>query len=454
MSKQAPQPSSLKGFEDQIRYFDQAVQELGPIIQFPMGPQVTGMLVATATGADRILRTASDGYPKGPLWAAVGRITGNGLSTNQDLESWRRQRRLMNPAFAHNSVEQYVEQIHSVISPLLDEWTTGAQQRRTIDITTALAELTQTVILKTLFGSGIDHDERERIGLALVTALEEITRLQQIADPAAPISPEADRAIAFIDSVVGRLARDYRDRLARGEQPERHLMGQLIAAADEAGTMSAQQLRDELMVSFLAGYETTALTLQWILYMLAQDQSVSSRLDDEISQLGKRAPTYADVRDMHYLNAVLNEGMRLYPAVPYIPRQRSVEREDEIDGFDVPAGAIIFVGVWHIHRATEYWGPDAHLFRPERWLHNVERHRAAFLPFSVGSRVCIGEHLSRVEMALSLVHLRQRFEWQLHADSEHILPVAMFTLRPSRNIMMDIAPVGELTRPERSTAAP
>jgi cytochrome P450 len=68
--------------------------------------------------------------------------------------------------------------------------------------------------------------------------------------------------------------------------------------------------------------------------------------------------------------------------------------------------------------------------------------------------VCIGEHLSRVEMALSLVHLRQRFEWQLHADSEHILPVAMFTLRPSRNIMMDIAPVGELTRPERSTAAP
>jgi cytochrome P450 len=439
MSKEAPQPSSLTGFEDQIRYFDQAIKESGPIIQFPMGPQVTGMLVATATGADRVLRTASDGYPKGPLWAAVGRITGNGLSTNQDLESWRRQRRLMNPAFAHNSVEQYVEQIHSVLSSLLDEWAARAQQYPAIDITAALAELTQTVILKTLFGSGIDRDEREQIGSALVTALEEITRLQQIADPAAPISPQADRAIAFIDSVVGRLARDYRDRLARGEQPERHLMGQLIAATDEAGAMSAQQLRDELMVSFLAGYETTALTLQWILYMLTQDQSVSSRLDDEISQLGKRTPTYTDVRDMRYLNAVLNEGMRLYPAVPYIPRQRSVERADEIDGFHVPAGAIIFVGVWHIHRATEYWGSEAHLFRPERWLQNVERQRAAFLPFSVGGRVCIGEHLSRVEMALALVHLRQRFTWQLRADSENVLPVAMFTLRPSRNIMMEIS---------------
>jgi cytochrome P450 len=442
MSKQAPQPSSLEGFEDQIRYFDLAVRELGPIIQFPMGPQLTGMLVASATGADRVLRTGSEGYPKGPLWAAVGRITGNGLSTNQDLASWRRQRRLMNPAFSHTSVEHYVEQIHSVLSPLLDEWAIDAQESRPIDITTALTELTQIVILRTLFGSGIGHDERERVGTALVTALEEITRLQQIADPAAPISPEADQAIAFIDSIVGRLATDYRERLARGQEPERHLMGQLIAAADEDGSMSAHQLRDELMVSFLAGYETTALTLQWILFMLAQHPTVSARLDGEISRLGQRAPTYADVIDMPYLNAVLNEGMRLYPAVPYIPRQRSVEHADEIDGFEVPAGAIIFVGAWHIQRAEEHWGPDAHLFRPERWLQDADWHRAAFLPFSIGGRVCIGEHLSRVEMALGLIHLRQRFTWRLHDDSKDVLPVAMFTLRPSKHIMMDVTSAG------------
>ena len=439
MHKQAPQPSSLEGFEDQVRYFDAAVRELGPIIRFPMGPQVTGMLVASATGADRVLRTGSEGYPKGPLWAAVGRITGNGLSTNQDPASWRRQRRLMNPAFSHPSVEHYVEQIHSVLSPLLDEWAIDGREYRPIDITNALTGLAQVVILRTLFGSGISQDERERVGVALVTALEEITRLQQIADPAAPISPEAEQAIAFIDSVVSRLATDYRERLARGQEPERHLMGQLIAAADEDGSMSAQQLRDELMVSFLAGYETTALTLQWLLFLLAQDPAASARLDDEISRLDHRAPTYADVLEMPYLNAVLNEGMRLYPAVPYIPRQRSVEQADEIDGFEVPAGAIIFVGAWHIQRAEEHWGPDAHLFRPERWLENVERHRAAFLPFSIGGRVCIGEHLSRVEMALALIHLRQRFTWRLHEGAENVVPVAMFTLRPSEHIVMDVA---------------
>ncbi len=439
VSKQAPHPSSLEGFEDQIRFFERAVREGGPIIQFPMGPQATGMLVASPTGADRVLRVAAEGYPKGPLWAAVGRITGNGLSTNQDLESWRRQRRRMNPAFSHGSIEEYIEQVHSVIPPLLDEWAAVAAQSPLIDVTTALAELTQVVILRTLFGSAIDADERKRVGRALVTALGEITRLQQIADPTAPISPDAERAIAFIDSIVGRMAADYRDRLARGQQSERHLMGQLIAATDEAGSMSAQQLRDELMVSYLAGYETAALTLQWTLFTLTQSPPASSRLDDEISRLGRRTPTYADIRNMSYLNAVLNEGMRLYPAVPYIPRQRTVERSDEIDGFDVPAGAIIFVGVWHIQRAEEYWGPDAHLFLPERWLENVERPRAAFLPFSIGNRVCIGEHLSRVEMALCLIHLRQRFTWHLHKDSEDVLPVAMFTLRPDRNIMMEVA---------------
>jgi len=155
MPKHAPQPSSRDGFDDQIRYFDQAVLELGPIIRFPMGHEMTGMLVATATGADRILRTAAEGYPKGPLWEAVGRITGNGLSTNQDIASWRRQRLLMNAAFSRTSVERYVQQIQSVLSSTVGGWTTVGQQTGLVNITTMVAELTQTMRL--IHGPQVDH---------------------------------------------------------------------------------------------------------------------------------------------------------------------------------------------------------------------------------------------------------------------------------------------------------
>ncbi|HYF64118.1 MAG TPA: cytochrome P450, partial [Herpetosiphonaceae bacterium] len=415
------------------------VSEHGPIVQFPMGPHLTGMLIASANGADRVLRADLEGYVKGVLWEVVGRLSGNGLAVNPDLEDWRRQRRLMNPAFSRPSVQHYVGQMQAVIPATLDEWLPAAERGEPLNITGAAAELTQAMILKTLFGTGISQAEREQVGESLVTVLGEITRLQQIGDPTAPMSPEGDQAIAFLDSVILGLATSYRERLGRGEEPEPHLMGQLIAAADEAGSMSPKQLRDELTVAFLAGYETTAMTLQWMLYALAGNPAAAERLDAEIATLAGRAPTYEEIKDLAYLQAVINETLRFYPALPYIPRQRVGTAEDTIDGYTVPAGAVIFVGAWHIHRDPDHWGADAAQFNPERWLAPAERHKAAFLPFALGARICIGEHLSRVALALALVAIRQRFDAAL-VDEGETLPMAMFTLRPHRDILLRLAP--------------
>lgn len=432
MHRTAPQPATLEGFADQIAFFTAHVSTLGPIFQFPMFAGLPGYLVATADGADRVLRTHAELYPKGALWAAVGRITGNGLSTNQDNESWKRQRRLMNPAFSRPAVQQYVEGMQAAMQPILEEW--AAHAGSSINITEAAAELTQAVILKILFGAGITHAERVKVGSSLVTALVEVSRLQQLGDPTAPLTAEADAAIAYLDTIIERLAADYRSRLARGETPEQHLMGQLIAASDEQGAMDARQLRDELMVSFLAGYETTALSLQWTIYLLAQHPAAEARLLDEIGRLGDRQPTHDELRQMPFLAAVRNEVMRLYPAVPYIPRQAAAD--DVIEGFRIPAGALIFVGAWHIQRDPALWGEDADQFRPERWLDAAPMpHRAAFLPFSMGGRVCIGQHLAETELDLALIALLRRFRF-VRASPEAIKPLAVFTLRPVPDIAM------------------
>ena len=211
-------------------------------------------------------------------------------------------------------------------------------------------------------------------------------------------------------------------------------MGQLIAASDEQGAMGARQLRDELMVSFLAGYETTALSLQWTLHLLTQHPAVEARLLDEIRQLGGRPPALEDLRQMPYVAAVRNEVMRLYPAVPYIPRQAAAD--DIIEGFHIPAGALIFVGAWHIQRDPALWGEDAAQFRPERWLSAAPvPHRGAFIPFSIGGRVCIGQHLAEVELDLALIALLQRFR-VVRTTREEIKPLAVFTLRPMPDIFM------------------
>jgi cytochrome P450 len=432
MHRTAPQPATLDGFSDQIAFFTANVSRLGPLFQFPMFAGLPGYLVATADGADRVLRTHAEHYPKGALWAAVGRITGNGLSTNQDHESWKRQRRLMNPAFARPSVQQYVEGMQAAMQPILEEW--AASTGAAINLTEACAELTQAVILKILFGTSITHEERLRVGRSLVTALTEIARLQQLGDPTAPLSAEADAAIAYLDTIIERLATDYRSRMARGQLPEQHLMGQLIAASDEQGVMDARQLRDELMVSFLAGYETTALSLQWTLYLLSQHPAVEARLLEELGQLGGRPPTVEELRQLPYVAAVRNEVMRLYPPVPYIPRQAAAD--DVIEGFHIPAGALIFVGAWHLQRDPALWGEHAAHFRLERWLDAAPvPHRGAFIPFSTGGRVCIGQYLAETELDLALIAVLQRFRF-VRTAREEIKPFAVFTLRPTPDIFM------------------
>jgi len=235
-----------------------------------------------------------------------------------------------------------------------------------------------------------------------------------------------------------------RAREAVQGQAQRDLLDRLIAARDsETGVrLSNDEVRDEVVIIFLAGHDTTALALTYTWYLLSQHPEVEAKLHAELARvLGGRAPTYDDLENLPYTKMVIEESMRLYPPAPGISN-RAVLKDDEVCGVKIPKGAQVGIMPWLLHRHRTLWdNPDR--FDPERFSpeRSQGRHRFAYLPFGGGPRVCIGMALAMAEAQLMLATLAQRFSLKLVPD-QHIVLQHRITMRPRDGIQMTLVPRG------------
>jgi cytochrome P450 len=241
-----------------------------------------------------------------------------------------------------------------------------------------------------------------------------------------PRNLRTTRAIAEIDALLFRIIS------ARRKTPPRDdLLGTLLAAQDDDGSgMSDKQLRDEAITLFLAGHETTALTLAHTLYLLSKHPDVERKLHAELEEvLGGRAPSANDVRALPYTERVLKESMRLFP--PAWTTGRETTEEIEVRGYRVPKGAQVMVSQWIVHRDPR-WFPNPEGFDPDRWTPERAKSipRFAYFPFGGGPRVCIGNHFAMMEATLILAMIVQR--WKLE-----LLPGQRLDLKPSVTLRQD-----------------
>lgn len=365
-------------------------------------------------------------------------LLGDGLFIS-DGETWRRRRRIVAPIVHVSHLPLFAPLMVQAASETVERWV-SASRGAPINALTEMAKLTAEIICRTVFGRHLGSERAAEI----VAAFSEYQRLIGQLDLAYFLglpdwlprfhSPAVGRSARRIHKVLDQVIRDCRERLSSGEASMIRLL--LEARDPETGEpLDDSALRNEAAVIFMAGHETTANSLAWTWYLLSQAPEVEQRLHAELAQvLDGRPPNLDDVPKLTYTRAVFEETVRLYPPVPLLARQAL--RDETIRGRPVPAGSLVMAVPWLLHRHRKFWGKPDH-YIPERFLpENAEfRIRHAYIPFSVGPRICAGAAFGLTEAILCIATLAQRARLRLAPDAV-VTPVCRLTLRPGDDLRM------------------
>jgi cytochrome P450 len=363
------------------------------------------------------------------------RMLGQGLLISEG-DFWRRQRRLAQPAFHRSRINQYGSTMSEIAQARLRDWRDGQER----DIAQEMMALTLDIAVRTLFGTTLPADA-DRVGPAMTFLMRYSVSRQRgpVRIPEnwpTPKNRRANRELEFMSSLVYRIIAERSAEVNPTDHND--LLALLMNAMDEdGGQMTPQQLRDEAMTLFIAGHETTAQMLAWTWFALSENPDVEARLHEELhGVLGGRPPETADFGRLPYLQAIMNEILRLYPPA-YITARETIE-SCELGGYIIPAGKTIIFSQWVTHRDPRFYDdPDA--FRPQRWLDGLAQRLppGAYFPFGDGPRRCIGQGFALLEAAIVIGIVAQRFRLRL-VPGHPVAPEPLVTLRPRNGIRMTI----------------
>jgi cytochrome P450 len=406
----------------------------------------TYMTLFDPKAIEQVLVTQHAAFEKDRFTADLRRVLGMGLLTSEG-EPWRRSRKLIAPSFQRGEIAVY----GPVMVERAREFVRALEPGVVFDVHSALMHLTLDILVRALFGTEVARaGEVERLLEPMLHDYVPPRVAWRLLLPEwlpLPSRARLARCRRELDVILLELLAERRGRkgdeagsgVAASEGAEKRrpasndLLGRLMIAGDAEGGLSEAALRDEAMTLFLAGHETTALSLTYALRLLAQHPEEKQRLLDELTQvLGGRAPTLQDLPQLRYARAVLDETLRLFPPAWAIGRE---PREDVVvAGIAIPRGTQIVVCPWVMHRDARFF-PDPERFWPERWMTEPPPPRFAYLPFGAGPRVCIGSHFALAEAALVLSVLLQSADFQLVPQPDlDLMPTV--TLRPRGPVLM------------------
>jgi cytochrome P450 len=367
---------------------------------------------------------------------AVGPLLGQGLLISEG-DFWRRQRRMMQPAFHRSRTNEYSPVMVECALEHAKRWKDG----ETRNIAEEMMKLTLEVAVRTLFGTSLAADS-EGIGRATTNLMRYYLRRARSPWKLPESWPtkknrRARHELEFMDAMVYRIIADRK----KDTHPHNDLLTLLMAAMHEDGTqMTEKQLRDETMTLFLAGHETTALSLSWAWYLLSENPEAEARLREELGcVLGGRPAEVADLEKLPYLIAVVHETLRLFPPA-YMMARLNVEPL-RFGEYQIPPGWTILASQWVMQRDARFF-EQPEKFLPERWLDGLLERlpTGAYFPFGDGPRRCIGQGFALLETALVVAALAQKFRFRL-TPGYPIVPEPLITLRPKFGIEMRIEEV-------------
>lgn len=415
-----------------LTYYRTLWQSYGDLVTIRLGKLKT-YLVVDPVQAHYILVKNQKNFGKGKLYDTFRMLVGQGLVTSEG-DLWQQQRRLMQPSFTPTAISDYTTLMTEVIQRLVVRWQAAAAQGTVLNMDQEMMQLTMSVIGKAMFGIDLSEEMLE-VEQALHTAFTFITG-RAITPFKAPVQwplPTHRRFHRAMETINHFLA----ERIQTGRQSEqKNLLTILLHAQDEESRqgMSEQQLRDEVLTLFFAGFETTARSLTWAWYQISRQPAVQQKLEAEVDAvLGQRTPTVEDLFRLPYTRMVVDETLRLYPPTAILPRQN--READQLGDYPLAAGSIVFLAPYLIHRHPTFW-PDPETFDPERFTpeQSETRPKHAYIPFANGPRICIGNSFALLEMVLAVAMITANFRIK-PVDDQPIGYTLRGTMCPTRPLL-------------------
>jgi cytochrome P450 len=407
--------------------------------------QVVFNRFAALTHPDHIRHILLDNaanYEKSPIARALLEpVLGRGLLTSEG-EFWRRQRRSAAPAFHHKRILEFAKIMVAAAEDMLARWAGVAAAGRALDLPMEMSRVTMRIITESMFSTGLGEAQTREVGAAIRALNVDRLQLRDLIGVPEWIPRLPRRKIranvAVIDRIVRGIVTDRRTERADRDD----LLGMFMSARDdETGEgMTDRQLRDEVMTMFVAGHETTATALTWTFHALDRYREIENRLHAELdAAFPDGAPLVPGATSkVPYARRVIEETMRLFPVVPQIARQAI--RDDSVGGVPIPAGTVLNVLIWLVHRHPEFWDRPEE-FDPERFdaARTHERHKFAYIPFGGGGRVCIGNAFAMMEAQIILAMVARKYRLRV-ADGRDARPIGNVVLRPEGGLKVILEP--------------
>ncbi|WP_171231684.1 cytochrome P450 [Ruegeria sp. HKCCA4812] len=386
-----------------------------------------------------VLKKRADDFPKsGRISEGLRPLLGNSVFLTNG-ETWKRQRRIIDPAFEGGRLKDTFPAMLAAAEACVERLRPHVGGELEFEEQTSHAAA--DVIFRTLFSVPIDN--------AIASRVFEKFRAYQRAQPLlnlAAFVPLPKWLPRFHFGATKQNARDIRALIAEltrtrakaikdGTAPD-DLATKIMTTADpETGQFfDPEEMVDQVAIFFLAGHETSASALAWTLYLMALYPEWQQKVAEEAAALDD--PSFASVSKLRISRDVFREALRLYPPVPMMVRETTCP--ERFRNRDVPVGAQIVISPWHLHRQARLWDdPDG--FDPNRWgTENGKRcQRDAYIPFSVGPRVCTGAGFAMVEGPLILSMLLRRYRFETIPGKTPV-PVAHLTVRSKDGIWLGL----------------
>lgn len=419
-----------------LHFLEQSFREYGELVHLRFGPSRHLYVLTNPDLIKEVLLTKQQHFRKAKGLQTAKAVVGEGVLTSEG-DKHLRQRRLMQPSFRKDRISAYGEAMVGHTVRMLDGWSDGRQRVITDD----MMQLTLNIITETMFGTQLDGGVEE-IGKAIDVGMKYVSKkASSFIDVPAGFPTKSNRefqeASKLLNDVMYSIIEERRKRKDGTGERRQDLLSMLLAAKDEDGSaMTDEQVRDEVMTIFIAGHETTANTLSWTWYLLSLNPEAERKFHEELDTvLEGRTPTVDDLAKLDYLQLLIWESMRVYPAVWAINRE--VVDEVEIGGHPFRPGDTIMMSQYVMHRNPQYYERPEE-FRPERFEGDFLKTipQFAYFPFGGGPRVCIGNNFALMEAALVLATVGQRYKLRLAEGHPPVEPEPLVTLRPKPGLTM------------------